>query len=109
MSLRAPDHVHTLLARLHSESLSQEEVLKSEGMGHVDFDTYMKDKYIALEKEKCEYVYLLARAMSAKNIVEVSGQSRTMSSYLLDLSISSITLASITGWRGLCVEAAGTT
>jgi len=72
MSFRAPDHVHTLLARLHSESLSQEAVLKADGMGGVDFDDYMKDKYIALEKEKCEYVYLLARAMGAKNIVEVS-------------------------------------
>lgn len=72
MSFPVPPHVKALLDKLHAESLSQEGILKTEGMGTMDFDTYMKDKYIALEREKCEYVYFLARAMGAKNIVEVS-------------------------------------
>jgi len=72
MPIPTSPHIQNLLDRLHAESLEQEHVLAKEGMGEADFDTYMKDKFIALEQDKCEFVYTLARATGAKTIVEVS-------------------------------------
>lgn len=72
MPIPAPPHIRALLDRLHAKSLEQEHILAKEGMGQADFDSYMRDKFIALEQDKCEFVYTLARATSAKTIVEVS-------------------------------------
>lgn len=71
MPIPAPQHVLNLLDRLHAKSTEQEEILAKEGRGDVSFDDYMRDKFIALEQDKCEYVYTLARALNAKTIVEV--------------------------------------
>ncbi|KAL6405310.1 hypothetical protein AUP68_11061 [Ilyonectria robusta] len=30
----------------------------------------MRDKFVALERDKCEWIYLLARAVGARNVVE---------------------------------------
>jgi hypothetical protein len=64
MPIPAPPHVQDLLHRVHERSLGQERVLAEEGMGKADFETYMRDKFIALEQDKCEFVYTLARALT---------------------------------------------
>jgi predicted O-methyltransferase YrrM len=46
----------------------------------------MRDKFIALEQEKCEFVYLLARATGATNIVE-AGTSFGVSTIYLALAV----------------------
>jgi hypothetical protein len=48
-------------------------------------DDYMRDKFIALEPEKCEFIYLLARSTGARNIVE-AGTSFGVSTIYLALA-----------------------
>ncbi|KAJ4861219.1 methyltransferase domain-containing protein [Trichoderma breve] len=70
----APDHVHALLNRLHEESLTQEAALPSTYLSNPDgFDDLMRDKFIALDQDKCQFVYQLARAIGARNIAEIVG------------------------------------
>lgn len=85
----APDHVHALLNRLHQESLTQEEALPSTYLSSPDgFDDLMRDKFIALDQDKCHFVYQLARATGARNIVEV-GTSFGVSTIYLALAVGS--------------------
>lgn len=46
----------------------------------------MRDKFVALEPEKCEFVYLLARALGATRIVE-AGTSFGVSTIYLALAV----------------------
>lgn len=71
MPIPAPPHVQSLLDRLHAKSTEQEEIYAKEGKGDLSFDDYMRDKFIALEADKCEYLYTLIRALDAKLVVEV--------------------------------------
>ncbi|PTB45965.1 uncharacterized protein TrAFT101_004550 [Trichoderma asperellum] len=84
----APDHVLALLNRLHQESLTQEAALPSTYLGSNDFDDLMRDKFIALDQDKCQFVYQLARATGARNIVEI-GTSFGVSTIYLALAVGS--------------------
>jgi predicted O-methyltransferase YrrM len=46
----------------------------------------MRDKFVALETDKCEFIYLLARAMGVKNVVE-AGTSFGVSTIYLALAV----------------------
>lgn len=46
----------------------------------------MSDKFVALEQDKCQFVYLLARSINAKNIVE-AGTSFGVSTMYLALAV----------------------
>ena len=82
----APPHVHTLLNRLHQESSTQEATLGSYFSTTEGFDDLMRDKFIALDQDKCQFVYQLARAIAARNIVEV-GTSFGVSTIYLALAV----------------------
>jgi len=83
----APAHVLSLLDRLHEESLTQEAALGSYlGLGGKEFDALMRDKFIALDQDKCQFVYQISRAIGARNIVEV-GTSFGVSTIYLALAV----------------------
>jgi predicted O-methyltransferase YrrM len=84
----APSHVLSLLDRLHDESLKQEAVLGSYYRTTQGFDDLMRDKFIALDKDKCHFVYQLARATNAHNIAEI-GTSFGVSTVYLSLALGS--------------------
>jgi predicted O-methyltransferase YrrM len=82
----APPHIHTLLNRLHKESSTQEATLGAYFSATEGFDDLMRDKFIALDQDKCQFVYQLARAIGARNIVEV-GTSFGVSTIYLALAV----------------------
>lgn len=88
----APPHVLALLDRLHHESSTQEAALGSyltlKTLQPADFDKLMRDKFIALDRDKCHFLYQLARATAAKNVVEV-GTSFGVSTIYLALAVGS--------------------
>jgi predicted O-methyltransferase YrrM len=84
----APDHVLALLDRLHQESLTQEAALPSTYLSSGGFDELMRDKFIALDQDKCQFVYQLARATGARNIAEI-GTSFGVSTIYLALAVGS--------------------
>ncbi|KAF3074964.1 hypothetical protein CFAM422_003129 [Trichoderma lentiforme] len=85
----APDNVHALLNRLHEQSLTQEAALPSTYLSSPDgFDDLMRDKFIALDQDKCQFVYQLARAIGARNIAEI-GTSFGVSTIYLALAVGS--------------------
>jgi predicted O-methyltransferase YrrM len=84
----APAHVLSLLDKLHAESSSQESSLGSYLSSDVDFDTLMRDKFIALDQDKCHFMYQIARAINAKNVVEI-GTSFGVSTLYLALAVGS--------------------
>lgn len=84
----APPHVLSLLDRLHEESLKQEAALGSYLSSNEDFDDLMRNKFIALDKDKCHFVYQIARAIDAHNIAEV-GTSFGVSTIYLALAVGS--------------------
>ncbi|QYS97995.1 O-methyltransferase [Trichoderma simmonsii] len=85
----APDHVHALLNRLHEESLTQEAALPPTYLSKPEgFDDLMRDKFIALDQDKCQFVYQLARAIGARNIAEI-GTSFGVSTIYLALAVGS--------------------
>lgn len=67
----APPHVHALLNRLHELSVAQEKAATVEAINAEGFDNFMRDKFIALDQEKCWYVYQHCLASGARNVVEV--------------------------------------
>lgn len=46
----------------------------------------MRDKFVALDRDKCEYIYLLARAVGTRNVVE-AGTSFGVSTIYLALAV----------------------
>lgn len=84
----APAHIHALLDKLHLESSTQEAALGKYLDQTADFDDRMRDKFIALDQDKCQFVYQLARAINAKNIVEI-GTSFGVSTIYLALAVGS--------------------
>lgn len=85
----APPHIHQLLSRLHARSIDQEAnidraVYKTQGTA--SFDDLMRDKFIALDQDKCHFVYQIARMINAQNIVE-AGTSFGVSTIYLALAV----------------------
>lgn len=70
--VEAPPHVHQLLNRLHRLSTEQESTFDIRTIPVDQFGEFMRDKFVALEQDKCEFVYQLIRATGARNVVEVS-------------------------------------
>lgn len=101
----APEHVQQLLSDLHKVSLEQEaaisktgKVMSSDVLGDLEdklphdtargeFDKLMLDKFIALDEDKCQFVYQLINATGATNIVE-AGTSFGVSTIYLALAVA---------------------
>ncbi|KAL8717300.1 MAG: hypothetical protein Q9225_005448 [Loekoesia sp. 1 TL-2023] len=117
-AIDAPPHVLQLLPELHETSLQQEraisdkgKVFSSEILGDLEdrrpdgrakeeFDKLMLDKFIALDEDKCQFVYQLINAMGATNIVE-AGTSFGVSTIYLALAVAKTKAA--TGKSGVVV------
>lgn len=99
-SISASDRVLSLLARLHKESEAQENTISQRffyfsrlvryyitgELWSTASDDHMRDKFVALEPDKCQLVYLIARSMGARNIVE-AGTSFGVSTIYLALAV----------------------
>lgn len=87
-----------LLKDLHYRSLEQEWNLPNPMPPRctAKFNTIMRDKFIALDREKCEFVYQLLRATGAKTVVE-AGTSFGVSTIYLALAVSQNTSGSAGG------------
>lgn len=99
-AVKASPQVHNLLDRLHSASEAQESSV-SQGLWYFQrramhflfgttwsssSDIQMVDKYVSLERDKCQLAYILARANGARNIVE-AGTSFGVSTIYLALAV----------------------
>ncbi|KAM0563154.1 hypothetical protein ACHAPJ_000868 [Fusarium lateritium] len=95
-AVEASPRVHELLERLHAASEAQENTY-SQWWFYVKYlygftswsassDDHMRDKFVALEQDKCQFMYLLARSINAKNIVE-AGTSFGVSTMYLALAV----------------------
>ncbi|ATY60404.1 O-methyltransferase [Cordyceps militaris] len=84
-----PAHILALLDRLHAESLAQEKDMDRSVFVGASSDaankTAVRDKFIALDRDKCQYVYALCRATDARTIVE-AGTSFGVSTIYLALA-----------------------
>jgi len=85
--LEAPPHVLALLERLHRESEDQEANFDIKKASAGDLSTSARDKFIALDQDKCQFVYQICRAVNAKNIVE-AGTSFGVSTMYLGLAVT---------------------
>ncbi|WVQ84903.1 hypothetical protein IAT38_007066 [Cryptococcus sp. DSM 104549] len=83
----APQHVHDLLQRLHDRSVEQEKGVSIHGISPEEFDDYMRDKFIALDQDKCWFTYQLLLAQGARNVVE-AGTSFGVSTIYLALAVA---------------------
>jgi predicted O-methyltransferase YrrM len=77
MSVIDDAKLEALLDRLHSQSSAQDETLvdffRSRARAQMDwqeFDRFMVDKLVALDRDKAELCYQLCRALRAKRVVE---------------------------------------
>ncbi|GES62062.1 O-methyltransferase [Aspergillus terreus] len=82
-----PSHIHALLNRLHAESTAQESALPSDAFRSDNFDDVMRDKFIALDQDKCQFIYQLCRSINAKTVVE-AGTSYGVSTIYLALAVA---------------------
>lgn len=103
--IQAPQHVQDLLTKLHALSIDQEsaisknkQVISSTVIGDLkdkspssdpkaEFDNLMRDKFIALDEDKCHFVYQLVTAMGVTNVVE-AGTSFGVSTIYLALAVA---------------------
>lgn len=69
--VRAPKALLLFLNRLHADSSEQEAAIDKSEVERVGFDNYMRDKFIALDQDKCWFVYQTCLAIGARNVVEV--------------------------------------
>ncbi|PLB46658.1 S-adenosyl-L-methionine-dependent methyltransferase [Aspergillus steynii IBT 23096] len=90
--LSLPPQIHSLLSTLHAKSLAQEAALPSSTFSpssradRTSFDALMSDKFIALDQDKCEFVYQTLRASGATTVVE-AGTSYGVSTIYLALGV----------------------
>lgn len=114
----APEHVLQLLSQVHKLSLDQEadlsntgRFISSETMGDLTkkvtdgvprdaFNNLMLDKFIALDEDKCQFMYQLILSTGATNIVE-AGTSFGVSTAYLALAIAKTKAA--TGKQGTVI------
>ncbi|KAF4196865.1 hypothetical protein CNMCM8694_004125 [Aspergillus lentulus] len=85
-----PPHILSLLDRLHAESTTQESSIPRATYTTPSTDTFhtlMRDKFIALEQDKCHFIYQLARTLNATSIVE-AGTSYGVSTIYLALAVA---------------------
>ncbi|KAI3395353.1 hypothetical protein diail_1409 [Diaporthe ilicicola] len=85
----APPHVHELLDRLHAASAEQEAKIDSAAYstaGTPAFDDLMRDKLVALDQDKGQFVYQVARMTGATSAVE-AGTSCGVSTIYLALAV----------------------
>ncbi|KAJ5596487.1 hypothetical protein N7450_002945 [Penicillium hetheringtonii] len=88
--LTASPHLHEFLKALHSQSLTQESKLDWASLPQQctdDFDNIMRDKFIALDQDKCELIYHFLRSINATTVVE-AGTSFGVSTIYLALAVS---------------------
>jgi predicted O-methyltransferase YrrM len=103
--VEAPEHVLKLLSELHKTSLDQEatitpgskKFLSTDKLGdlddrqpasaNADFDKLMIDKFIALDEDKCQFMYQLMTATGATNVIE-AGTSFGVSTIYLALAVA---------------------
>ncbi|KAJ5759626.1 hypothetical protein N7520_006782 [Penicillium odoratum] len=86
--LTATPHLLNFLKDLHSQSLSQESKIEwtsLPGQTTNEFDNIMRDKFIALDQDKCELIYHILRSINATTIVE-AGTSFGVSTIYLALA-----------------------
>ncbi|WVW81521.1 hypothetical protein I302_103515 [Kwoniella bestiolae CBS 10118] len=84
----APSHILQLLDRLHAESLEQESQITAGRLRNkVGFDEFMRDKFIALDQDKCQFVYQTCLSIRARNVVE-AGTSYGVSTIYLSLALA---------------------
>ncbi|KAL8822301.1 MAG: hypothetical protein Q9191_006960 [Dirinaria sp. TL-2023a] len=98
--VEAPAHILSLLNRLHAESSAQEAALGNYLSKSAGFDDLMRDKFIALDQDKCHFVYLICRAIRARNVIEV-GTSFGVSTMYLALAVGSN--AKLLGQAGMVI------
>ncbi|GFF24700.1 hypothetical protein IFM46972_01144 [Aspergillus udagawae] len=85
-----PPHILSLLDRLHAESTTQESSISRSTYATPStesFHSLMRDKFIALEQDKCHFIYQLARTLNATTIVE-AGTSFGVSTIYLALAVT---------------------
>lgn len=107
--IEAPQHVRSLLSDLHKLSVQQEANLKEDANSTTrfvstdvlkdgsdketahkvseSFNDLMRDKFIALDEDKCHFIYQLIRATGATNIIE-AGTSFGVSTIYLALAVA---------------------
>ncbi|KZF19077.1 hypothetical protein L228DRAFT_234760 [Xylona heveae TC161] len=88
-----PEHVLSLLDRLHAASVEQEKGLNISSLTSGEIHAATRDAFVALDQDKSQFVYQLARAINAKNIVE-AGTSFGVSTIYLGLAVSANVQAS---------------
>lgn len=85
-----PPHILAVLDRLHAESAAQESSIPRTvytTSSTDSFHTLMRNKFIALEQDKCHFIYQLARTLNATSIVE-AGTSYGVSTIYLALAVA---------------------
>lgn len=85
--VEAPTHVLALLDRLHKQSEEQEAAFNLHQYSGDELHKAVLDKFIALDQDKCQFVYQLCRAINAKNVVE-AGTSFGVSTIYLGLAVT---------------------
>ncbi|KAI8648736.1 hypothetical protein NCS55_01481900 [Fusarium keratoplasticum] len=99
-ALEASPRIHEMLQHLHAVSAAQEKSLSQIFfylkmlVGYYIWNTewskaaddHMRDKFVSLEEDKCQFTYLLARSMGATNIIE-AGTSFGVSTIYLALAV----------------------
>ena len=116
----APEHILQLLSKLHRISLEQEAAISNLEKGKVysskvlddledehgpegssnAFDQLMLDKFIALDEDKCQFMYQLINAMGATNVIE-AGTSFGVSTIYLALAVAQT--KAVTGKSGTVI------
>jgi len=107
MSLLNDPKLEALLDRLHAQSTAQNEALVTyftsrgrEQMDWREFDRFMVDKLVALDRDKAELCYALCRGLRAKRIVE-AGTSYGVSTLYLAAAVRDNVRAD--GGRGVVI------
>ncbi|PWY72988.1 S-adenosyl-L-methionine-dependent methyltransferase [Aspergillus heteromorphus CBS 117.55] len=92
-----------LLSRLHAQSLTQEAKVTTSDYADDVVDSRMKDTFIALDEDKCHFMYQLCLATNAKTIVE-AGTSYGVSTIYLALAVAANTAATGGAGRVIATE-----